>query len=146
MAMTDLNDLAARVEALTGPDREVDALICVAVNAGSLPGAQKEMSEDPTVYSLGYVRHRFEGRLSLRESRRYTASIDAAMTLVPEGYTFAVGAGDTVTEGPWAWCCEPDEFAVSVHSDEFCKAATPALALTAATLRARSQQGENGNG
>lgn len=65
-----------------------------------------------------------------REAPAYTASLDAAMTLVPEGYDWAVfrtNGGLTVH----AWC--------GSREDVF--AATPALALTAACLRARAAQG-----
>lgn len=54
-----------------------------------------------------------------------TASLDAAMTLVPEGATFSVTKRVT-GEG-----CHAD-----IDLDHFANAATPALALTAAALRA----------
>lgn len=57
----------------------------------------------------------------------YTASIDAAETLVPEGYAYGCGRG---TEEPdveaWAWC--------GLDSGPYAFAANPALALCAACL------------
>lgn len=55
--LTDLEALADRVEALSGPDRDVDMNICIALNTGR--------SMDP----------RDPG------ARHYTGSLDAAMTL-----------------------------------------------------------------
>lgn len=95
-----LTELAARCEAATGPDRELDALIESAIPRFGL--------------------------------YRYTASIDAAMTLVPEGWTWGVFDDGTA----WVW---PDERR-DLLTGKQAKAATPALALCAATLRARAQQ------
>jgi hypothetical protein len=62
------------------------------------------------------------------------AFLDAAMTLVPEGYQFGCGSfGNPDSDGPWAWC-EPEERL----TDDFPygRGNTPALALCAAALRA----------
>ena len=79
--MTDraLEELAARVEALTGPDREVDALICELVD---LPFCE-EPDCLPDVFQLIIERVKAGGEDS--EIPAYTASIDAAMALVPKG-------------------------------------------------------------
>lgn len=59
----------------------------------------------------------------------YTASLDAAMTLVPEGCKWQVS---TEEPGPWAWVGEPGSDIPAIM------AATPALALAAAALKART--------
>ena len=65
----------------------------------------------------------------------YTASLDAAMSLVPEGMLFYVDSG-TIDGGDCHACVvSKDNTAITGG----CKgAATPALALTAASLRARA--------
>ncbi len=85
--MTDLTDLAARVMALTGPDREIDEEIAVAI------------SSDPTsrvIYGkdLRFFKARGDGRIPFHvgggggvrfgiayQHTNYTASVDAALTL-----------------------------------------------------------------
>lgn len=106
--MTDLIALALRVEALTGPCRETDHAIYAALNPDSpLP----------------------EGGRLLPWAHCFTDSLDAAMTLVPEGCRFVVS---TEEPGPWAWVGVSGEDTVATM------AASPALALTAAALRARA--------
>lgn len=127
---SELIALAERCEAATGPDRELDALIHVAVgrsegNPIAAPGMSgwcvgSETNPNPVL------------------SLAYTASLDTAMTLVPEGYNWGVGPWEDWKTGPrtaWAWCDETGED----WTDEMnVQAATPALALTAAALRVRS--------
>ncbi len=104
--------LADRVEALTGPDREMDAAIWAI-------GTLREWPPRLDILAQAYRDN----------APRYTASIDSAMTLVPEGYGFMVdGFKD-------AWFADLDAGQqMSAH------ATTPALALTAAALRARASQ------
>ncbi|WP_375248330.1 hypothetical protein [Sphingomonas sp.] len=115
--------LAELCEAGQVPSRDLDALIA------PLQGLQVVDEGHP----LGRVCYD-QNRQSIMLPR-YTASIDAAMTLVPEGM--------------WA------EGALGSHADQWSSleihapctydpigqatAATPALALTAAALRARAQ-------
>lgn len=68
--MADLSELAARVEAATGPDRELDARITVALDG---------LGEWGELRRSGYAIQDFK-------APPYTASLDAAMTLVPEGW------------------------------------------------------------
>ena len=137
--MTDLKDLARRVSELKGPDREVDAEIAVCLKHGcrtnladdleylSLPN---KADPGPGVAAGHYWLHCRSG-MSLRSAPAFTASLDAAMMLVPEGakLTF-LNHGDT--GGRSMWLVSPNE--------RFISAATPALALTAAALIARSSQ------
>lgn len=60
----------------------------------------------------------------------YTASIDAALTLVPEGYDWSLDNFDGDRGRPHAWVCKDGPFYNAT-------AATPALALCAAALRAK---------
>ena len=68
----------------------------------------------------------------------YETSLDAALTLVPEGCAWMVRSG------PWAKVWLPDS---KRHPNDFySEAATPALAICAAALKARSQAQGGGNG
>lgn len=78
--MTDLNELADRVEVATGADRELDCLIYAAINPSHL--AIKNMPgrfHDPDLLSA-LAAEKFITRATY-VAPRYTASIDAAMTL-----------------------------------------------------------------
>ncbi len=102
--------LALARDALAGPDREVDAAIFVALNPAYLSA--------PTEIVMSHV-----------ETLPYTASLDAAMSLVPEG---AFG-------GEIKWDTGGAHALVGfggIPETQHAYAATPALALTAASLRA----------
>jgi len=157
--MTDkqaLLDLAAKVEWLSGPDREVDAEIACYIgkplgNIGHwLHGA--DIAYEPTVGGY-YVALTPEAGTSERrksepfKAQEFTSSLDAAMTLVPEGGHFGLGrdsANPSHGEKSWAWVrCR-----VGGNWQEFRAAPDaaqpgfvdggPCLALTAADLRARA--------
>lgn len=113
----ELIALADRVDALTGPCRETDFWISVRVNGTEY--ADAELQSDIDLVGI-------EGMVI---DAPYTASVDAAMTLIPEGYDWAVfhtNSGLTVH----AWCGSRDDVFAN----------TPALALTAAALRARAER------
>lgn len=95
--------LAARVEAAAGADRALDRAIAMA----AMPPERRGM----------YVR------------RHYTASLDAAETLVPAGWT-----GMVHLDGKAGLYRDDREPTIDGS------AATPALALTAAALRARAEE------
>lgn len=123
--MTDeLLKLAERCEKATGPDREIDGDIQIEID----PLCHSVTAADIFSESGHYV-----GRLLA-----YTASLDAAMTLVPEGFEFAVGSGrraamSETMKRPWGNVFAPDDIGSPADN-----AATPALALCAAALRARA--------
>lgn len=97
-------EVAAYVEKLSGPDREVDAKIAAVMSGGWL----RESVEVPA----------------------YTGSLDAAMRLVPEGLT-----------GRMAWCAGARTVTLMDAEQREAAdgtAATPALALCTAALRARA--------
>jgi hypothetical protein len=121
-----LLELAEQCERATESDRELDTAIFAALNPDWFPHkTQKHFF----VNSEKLRDTEYQSR-NTRTVPRYTASLDAAMTLVPEYHTAAIfsdGSGSVVP-------AESDEdafFAATVY------AATPALALCAAALRAR---------
>lgn len=118
--------LIERAEQASGPDRELDAEISVA--AGRYE-THVERRSDGTTKLLPW---RGDGTGSYNiECRRYTASLDAAASLVPSGWVWLRKTPQTMT----VYMPPQDEKAWAVHIDG--AAATPALALTAAALRAR---------
>ena len=85
--MTDIPaSLAARVEALTGPDREVDALITVALRLGCTPNLPDDLQyltmphKSDQCAAGTYWYHRRSG-MSLRTAEPLTASLDCALAL-----------------------------------------------------------------
>ena len=141
----ELLKLAERVEQLSGPDREVDALIWLEVT----PGATRKETR--------FI-HKASGKEQIIDETRdasrrliivphYTASLDAAMTLVPK--TMSLVDLTLSWEPP-----EPEVFpacsitwypAAVIHNGKDWHAltasgATPALALCAAALRALAKE------
>jgi hypothetical protein len=135
--MSNLLELAERCEAATGPDRELD--VELAVVAGLIRDPEFERGY---FYGAGnncdYVLERgdYDHGNNAPELPSYTASLDAAMMLVPEGHIVAVTN------------CDPDlpapDFArasaiVALDPDSVVAptvAKTMPLALCAAALRA----------
>jgi len=118
-----LNELAERVEAATGPDRELDRAISDALGVGRFHAAGSS-------------------------AWQYTSSLDTAMTLVPEGWLLQflqeIDYLDGEDAGP-PWTAElrwRENFSSSGRSACQVWCATPALALCAAALRARSQESD----
>ena len=107
MTREELNKLAERVEGLTGP--------CF--------GTECEIERLVSPHWTG------EGA-----PKAYTASLDAALSLVPEGWNWGVWMRhDWAKQNAQVWHWERK--ASTKHGD----AATPALALTVASLRARAE-------
>lgn len=137
--MTDaaLLALAARVERATGPDRELDEAITLIVHPW--------LADIPRTPEGGWLHPRFG---KIRPAAAYTESLDAVMTLVPEGW-FIYGLGENV---------KPIRFVGDTHANDGgfwaevqhrlggrlkkAKGATPALALLAAILRAMAAMEE----
>lgn len=116
-----LLELAKRCEQATGPDRELDEAIQAA-----LAGAEIEWQE----YAQKNAYHCGTRWINIGEIKPYTASLDAAMELVPEGMHGQVQFGNR----PGAWVGHE-----GTDAPDFNVAVTPALALCAAALRARAQ-------
>lgn len=146
--MTDnevLMHLAGRVEASSGPDRELDALIWWECGDG-----KRLCPEDTTAGRAvrNYFGADFDDDGNFRPETTatyrglaYTASIDAAIQLVPEG----IGDGITALWNVEVWADNgvyPEHVRATawVYGAARTYAATPALALTAAALRARASK------
>lgn len=125
MTRATLLALAARVEAAKGADRALDLAVCrVALNSEPL-GHAAGMSDDLLLSGYGLS----------NPSPRYTASIDAAASLVPKGWAYCVDNN----EGGYA-TVHPVRPLGYLSSDPWAEAATPALALTAAAIRAAAKE------
>lgn len=129
-AKAELLVLAERVEALTGPDRSADCWI------ENHLGLARFVPDRPAPFGEGWLDKRVE-------PKPYTTSLDAALSLVPEGLFCSVC--QQVRTGKWrAWINAglPGKYGrvrfKQISETE--EAATPALALTAAALRARAAQ------
>ena len=128
---SNLMDLAERVEAATGPDRELDALIEIEVVGFPERAFQQKNAMRPRGAA---PIDRMEWLMSWGVLR-FTASIDAAITLIPEGWVRAVDAtapemGIDVELWPEG---QSQEHVKGTNERE-------ALATCAAALRARSSQ------
>lgn len=142
MTRADLIALAARAEQAQGPDRALDADITLAVNP-ELGAAPWERITYPSGGASVFADRSDPDNLNVVSPPRFTASLDAALTLVPEGWTFTVHSGDD--RGPPVAYCVPNMGRLPwPHWVDDINAATPALALCAAALRARAEEGNDG--
>lgn len=138
-----MSDLIARLEAAEEPSRELDTEIWLAC----VPGTTRNQ------WSYTHVA---TGRLcDINETRElqpdgcrrlvivpnYTASIDAALTLVPDGMWWLIGAGRIRQKEPLygaqILCHDPDPPYTSDVIAEGEHDAGPAVALCIAALKAR---------
>lgn len=129
--MIDLTDLITRLEGATGPDREIDAEIAVALSDDPdawvvNPSPQRVFSGVPGCWT--------DGPHKIHLAPEYTASLDAALSLVAEKLPGSM----------WRIGFDPDDGSMKA---EFVTAApecrrvvanhdTPALAVCLALLRA----------
>jgi hypothetical protein len=131
---TKLLELAERCEAAEGPDRELDCLIAAALELRP-EGMDISAADSLRIWGLHEFARHSESHQNVwsRCLPRYTASIDAALTLVPEGMWVACLTQDDT--GWWAGLCRPGE-----RQKDWLAGWGPtpsaALALTAAALRA----------
>ncbi len=135
-----LLELADRCERVTGPDRKLDAEVAAALQLGfNLPDwALRWTAEWKPTFGGRVVLMHDDGTLGpYFSSAKFTASLDDAMILVPEGWEWGVGRKDA-TGKPWAWVGLPLPKKVDWEPMLPANAATPALALCAASLRARA--------
>lgn len=116
--MTPLVLLAEKVEGLKGPDREVDRDI-------ALLRAEYDDPEDLGCF-LDPAEAVVGGGGQTYAPPAYTASLDAAMLLVPEGWYWSI------KQYPRVGCVADIG---GIHAG---KSHTPALALVAVSLRARA--------
>jgi len=143
----ELLALAERCERAEGPDRELDAEIAVAVLGGEIvwKTANYTMEQYP---ARRYASEDHIGGYGNAPVEQYSASLDAAMALVPKE-TFwrlghdGAGADPSDFRADVLWFIWPIGPKASPHQRQSkAIAATPALALTAACLRARAQGDE----
>lgn len=129
MTRADIEALADRVERAAGADRGLDACIAATLR---VPTKWQWASGYPSWEG------REDGRVYLEAggpsfaAAAYTESVDAAMSLVPEGYHWGVN---------WhAWDRDGRASVLGRHQSNPSTgyAATPALALVAACLRAHA--------
>jgi hypothetical protein len=136
---TTLLALAERCEQAAGPDRELDVAIARAL--GWKPLYRDDYSQwwPPAAVADARERKRSILHHPTQPLPMFTASLDAAVTLVPEGYYWQAANGKRRHSEPQA-CADlfvahgPTRGDMSFTVD----AATPALALCAAALRARA--------
>lgn len=126
----ELVELAERIESATEPDRELDARI----------EAARRGEDYDALFVQGYAPEDWN-------AAPFTASLDAAMTLVPEGLEWLARSDDcggfaNVTGKDFQSIVEisgGETFNRSTGLSAPSWAATPALALCAASLKARAQ-------
>lgn len=131
MDKAQLLALADRVEALTGPDRGVDAAIHELRCDGfdMMPDASAELREQIEAQHPGFWEEC--GGFVAVNVPAYTTSIDAAMTLVPEGMIARQYTAGRLVPHMWEVSRGPDNGGWIGNSDY-----SSACALTAASLRA----------
>jgi hypothetical protein len=130
MSRADLIALIARVEAARGPDREVDAEIAWLRTA---PDKKRLGPPDLSreVWHAGLPTPAWVKWDSVAGFHPfYTGSLDAAATLVPKGFGYLVGVDDDTPVACVSFYNLFDD------DQRWVAASTPALALTAAALRA----------
>jgi hypothetical protein len=128
-----LMDLAKRCEAATGPDHELDALIwCEVFAPADAYVKQSPFNGAWCIYHGVSFRDPNKPRLWEAEGSRVlpvTASLDAALTLVPA----------SLRNTAMVLFCQPAKAGFERDGIfTYFEAATPALALTAAALRAHA--------
>lgn len=128
-----IEDLAARCELANCFDRELDDEIATAI------------FDDPRWICIEGLSYEAGGMWMFRypdgsvgSSLRFTGSVDAALTLIPEEWS-TERATQNYKGAEWHWCIYPK---FNHASRQWGKANTPALALTAAALRARCAIGK----
>ena len=131
-----MRELIAKLEAATEGSRELDAEIYWAVDNAAAQRAYWNAALGLPRKLTGLMPSGL-GRIGVECSApHYTASLDAALTLLPAGYG-AVSASIN----------ESGKSSVRIgHPYVFGEGATPALALTIAALKARTDDKETSNG
>lgn len=125
--MADLQPLISRLEKVEGPDRELDAEIYASI--GAVPS---EVADPITGTEIVWI---FNGSIGFPP--KFTASLDAAVGLVPEGKAWGiedVGAGNPLFE---VYAGDGDD------ADHFVVHKLAAIALCIAALKARASEEAN---
>ncbi len=130
-AAAGLDDLIARLEKATGPDRNLDCEIWVVANGKGQPMkiVGQPYYETPRFFCNPNPEVNWIGYDLLNNAPLYTASLDAAMSLVPKGLNGSIAFGKFF--GAILWGSDPRK-----HQGEN-RAPTAALALCIASLKYR---------
>lgn len=150
-----MQELIERLEKATGADRELDIAIfeaAVAVpNVGQMIGVEpRQWDPKYTPLLVPHPKWGFSPAVPA-DAERYTSSIDAALTLVPEGLSASVTKHSDGTGAAEIWRYAVEKFAYRIPgltSDNLrarngtfdhqrVVAKTPAIAICIASLRAR---------
>lgn len=139
-----MKDLIERLEKATGPDRLLDALIAGYHNDWSVI----EIGKDDRTHFIRWARRdgsefmTREGSSGEYTAMRYTASMDLAAALIPDGLYWMAGYGKTREDEPLGGVAI---FRPGNEDDPVAKAEAPTvpLALCLAALRAADQQGQD---
>lgn len=128
-----ISELIEKLEKATGPDRELDAEIAVLITKSArMPSADDRFEK----CEAGTFWVRSAHGLSLHDAAPYTASLDAAMTLVPH----------VEPRTHWHLRCYPHGCYSAIVSDAYPVGThyggqhmtSPAIALCIAALKART--------
>ncbi len=123
-----LRSILARLEAATGPDRELDAEIAIALlDAPKLASGKKVRRTDLRASKEGYVHHKADLCYS---ANHYTASIDAAVALIERVLPGAEWSAARNSNGEYFGWIVSDGMP---HCDDH---ETPALVLCTALVKA----------
>jgi len=140
--MTDCTALVARLEAATGPDPHLDAEIEAAIKGALIPSHRCR-------YDVGFpgaVRTEDRPGTPWYSAPSYTGSVDAALTLVPDGHRWLLDKRPSAyfrRDGYRAEVYREAHYYRSDRSDvPMHWGPTPALALCLAALRARQSREE----
>lgn len=133
-----LLDLAKRCEQATGPDRELDALIDCAIR---FPHLRPARPEDHKEHQRGYPPSKGDiwCPTGFLMAQSYTRSIDAALTLVPEGRAIRREYLPAATWPHRVWIYKDSFMPLDDGSRRPVLGKTEALALCAAALKARAE-------
>jgi hypothetical protein len=144
--MSGLEEFALRCEQATGADRELDCAIAVGLGLAEVI----ELRGAPA-----WATRNSDGGLNIPGNapdmlvKDYTASLDAAMTLVPEGgdgWGWAIRYYSELSRKAHGEVWERDNADPTEGDYHRSAAAAPALALCAAALRARAHLNHSGTG
>ena len=121
---SSLSDLIARLEKATGPDLELDEQIQAAISGATL----EKQADGRNAY------HRDGFWISIGKVLPYTSSIDAAMTLVPEGWNRRASE----TDKHWWWAELREGYETSYNRVEIGQSPSLPVSICIAALKARS--------
>lgn len=145
--MSGIADLIERLEKAEGPDREVDAEICIALQYGGLNSdGASNVRTDPDWE--GDLLFEIEGDAHpecCSPIPALTSSLDAAIALIERvlpGWFWRAGKTSLFPNG-WAYVSKTHPSNCDRQDEAACadgRAANPAIALVLATLRALQQE------